>query len=50
MTKPNLLYQSTFFLSVVNLKLNKAGYTATEVARGWAGAIYEVTTPFGQEQ
>ena len=29
---------------------NKAGYTATEVARGWAGAIFEVTRPFGQEQ
>ena len=30
--------------------LNKAGYTATEVACGWAGAIFEVTRPFGQEQ
>ena len=29
---------------------NKAGYTATEVACGWAGAIFEVTRPFGQEQ
>ena len=29
---------------------NKAGYTATEVAWGWAGAIFEVTRPFGQEQ
>ena len=28
---------------------NKAGYTATEVACGWAGAIFEVTRPFGQE-
>ena len=26
------------------------GYTATEVACGWAGAIFEVTRPFGQEQ
>ena len=26
---------------------NKAGYTATEVACGWAGAIFEVTRPFG---
>ena len=25
-------------------------YTATEVACGWAGAIFEVTRPFGQEQ
>ena len=30
--------------------LNKAGYTATEVACGWAGAIFEVTRLFGQEQ
>ena len=30
--------------------LNKAGYTATEVACGWAGAIFEVTRPFGQLQ
>ena len=27
---------------------NKAGYTATEVACGWAGAIFEVTRPFRQ--
>ena len=26
----------------------KAGYTATEVACGWAGAIFEVTRPFKQ--
>ena len=29
---------------------NKAGYTATPVARGWAGVIFEVTKAFGQEQ
>ena len=29
---------------------NKAGYTATEVACVWAGAIFEVTRSFGQEQ
>ena len=29
---------------------NKAGYTATEVACGWAGAIFEVTRPFRQQQ
>ena len=29
---------------------NKAGYTATEVACGWAGAIFDITKPFGQEQ
>ena len=31
------------------LEKNKAGYTATEVVCGWAGAIFEVTRPFGQE-
>ena len=29
---------------------NKAGYTATPVACGWAGAIIEVFPSFGQEQ
>ena len=29
---------------------NKAGYTATDVACRWAGAIFEVARPFGQEQ
>ena len=29
---------------------NKAEYTANEVAFGWAGAIFEVTRPLGQEQ
>ena len=29
---------------------NKAGYTATPVACGWAGAIIEVSGTFGQEQ
>ena len=33
------------------LKENKAGYTATPVAGGWAGAVLEkVTRAFGQEQ
>ena len=32
------------------MKENKAGYTAIEVACRWAGAIFEVTRPFGQEQ
>ena len=31
------------------LKLNKARYTATPVARGWAGAVFEVTSSFGQQ-
>ena len=30
--------------------INKAGYTATPVACGWAGAIIEVNPSFGQEQ
>ena len=32
------------------MKYNKAVYTATEVACEWAGAIFEVTRSFGQEQ
>ena len=31
------------------LKKNKAGYTATLVACGWAGAVLEVTRASGQE-
>ena len=33
-----------------HLKENKAGNTATEGACKWAGPIFEVTRPFGQEQ
>ena len=29
---------------------NKAGYMATPVACEWAGAVFEVTQSFGQEQ
>ena len=29
---------------------NKAGYMATTVACGWAGAVIEVNRSFGQEQ
>ena len=29
---------------------NKAGYTATPVACGWAGAIFELTRALEQEQ
>ena len=32
------------------LRRNRAGYTTTEVACGWAGAIFEVTRLFGQER
>ena len=31
-------------------KANMAGYTATPVACGWAGATFEVSVAFGQEQ
>ena len=31
-------------------KKNKAGYTATDVVCGWAGAIFEVTKPVRKEQ
>ena len=30
--------------------INKAGYTAAKVACGWAGAMFEVTRLFRQEQ
>ena len=33
-----------------NLTNNKAGYTSTPVACGWAGALFEVSGTFGQEQ
>ena len=33
-----------------SLLQNKAGYTATPVACGWAGVVIEVTRSFGQEQ
>ena len=36
-------------MAILTVK-NKARYAATEVACGWAGAIFEVTSPFGQEQ
>ena len=34
----------------VKMFLNKAGYTATPVTCSWAGAIFEVSRAFGQEQ
>ena len=36
--------------SLERILKNKAGYSATEVACGWAGAIFEVTRLVGQEQ
>ena len=38
------------FIRIINKQINKAGYTATPVACGWAGAIFEVSRAFGQEQ
>ena len=34
----------------IEREINKAGYAATPVACGWAGAVFEVTWSFGQEQ
>ena len=31
------------------MQVNKAEYTATPVACGWAGAVIELTKAFGQE-
>ena len=47
---PYVLVKIFSCASTMVSELNKAGYTATEVACGWAGAIFEVTRPFGQEQ
>ena len=35
---------------VAQFHSNKAGYTATPVACGWAGAVIELTKAFWQEQ
>ena len=35
---------------MAHLKSNKAGHTANPVACWWAGAFFEVTLSFGQEQ
>ena len=45
-----LFKNGNFEETVLRFEKNKARYTATEVAGGWAGAIFEVTTPFRQEQ
>ena len=44
----NKYFYSYEFLKIFSI--NKAGYTANEVACGWAGAIFEVTRPFVYEQ
>ena len=47
--KPKLEFLVKPWSQQMGMDKNKAGYTATEVACGWAGAIFEVTRPFGQE-
>ena len=44
-------YEYTEIMLTLTLtsSVNKAGYTATPVACGWAGAIFEVSGAFGQE-
>ena len=45
-TPPNIFFN----VQKYHKQKNKAGCTATPVACGWAGAIFEVTIPFGLEQ
>ena len=47
-TNQKLIYKTQFITTHSNVK--EAGYTATKVVCGWAGAIFEVTRSFGQEQ
>ena len=49
-TKYLKLYINFINLFKYTIIKNKAGYTATKVACGRAGAIFEVTRPFEQEQ
>ena len=45
----NLCFRQQSIVPTCAMFLNKAGYTATPVACGWAGAILEVTWSYGQE-
>ena len=45
-----LIYRYNIFEISCSRLRNKAGYTATPVVCGWAGAIIEVSGTFGQEQ
>ena len=45
---PNLQFSESITIKIAPIYNNKAGYTATEVACGWEGAIFEVTRPFGR--
>ena len=44
------LTRTLILLTWNGFKTNKAGYTATQVACGWAGIVFEVNRPFGQER
>ena len=44
LNKPNKL----LLQSIAEIKVIKAGYTATPVACGWAAAVFEVTREFGR--
>ena len=39
-----------FLLVQLQFQIKQGRYAATEVACGWAGAMFEVTKPFGHEQ
>ena len=45
-----MIVTAKFVISNHSLLKNKAGYTATPVACGWEGAIFEVSGTFGQAQ
>ena len=47
--KSHKVHKFDAILRLDNCKGNKAGYTATLVACGWAGAVLEVTRASGQE-
>ena len=46
----NLIAVFLVLIKTRTINYNKAGYTATQVACGWARAIIEVSGTFGQEQ
>ena len=45
-----LYEENKIFIFCATVMINKAGYTATLVACGWTGAVFEVTRSFGLEQ
>ena len=50
MSKSKSTVQSEKKETRIRKKNNKAGYTATPVTCAWAGALFDVTKVFGQEQ